>query len=301
MAMRILMTGGTGLIGRRVCAALIAVGHDVTVLSRRPETVKEKCGNQVTPMAKLNEWSDEQPFDAVINLAGEPIVDARWTDKRKQLLIKSRIGVTVDLVDKIAQLKHKPSVMLSGSAIGYYGDSGDAVLDEASPVAHDFSAQLCSEWEAAAGKVTASGTRLCLLRTGLVLAVNGGVLHKMLLPFELALGTRLGGGRQWMSWIHIDDYVAIVLTLLADKEASGAYNMTAPKPVNNAEFTQTLASVLNRPALFVAPTWLLRAAMGEMSVLLLGGQRVLPQRVLAMGYSFRFPELKTALGALLIA
>lgn len=297
--MRILITGGTGLIGRRLCVALDALGHDLTVLSRRPALVKEKCGHNVTPMASLNDWSDEQRFDAIINLAGEPIVDARWTDKRKQKLISSRVGLTTQLIEKIAQAKQKPAVMLSGSAIGIYGDSGDAVLNETAPAAHDFSARLCQEWEAAAGKVKVYGTRLCLLRTGLVLDASGGILYKMLLPFKLALGTRLGDGRQWMSWIHIEDYVAIVVALLENTEASGAYNMTAPVAVNNAEFTRTLASELHRPAFFVAPAWLLRKAMGEMSVLLLGGQRIMPERVLAMGYRFRYPELRLALSALL--
>lgn len=297
--MRILITGGTGLIGRRLCVALTALGHDLTVLSRQPMSVKEKCGPAVTALASLNDWTSEQRFDAVINLAGEPIVDARWTEKRKQKLLASRIGLTEQLVAKIAQARYKPAVMLSGSAVGYYGDSGERELDETALAGQDFSAQLCVAWEAAASQIIGDGTRLCLLRTGLVLDAEGGILHKMLLPFKLALGARLGDGRQWMSWIHIDDYVAIVLMLLLRDDASGVYNMTAPQPVNNAEFTQRLAAALHRPALFVAPAWALRLAMGDMALLLLGGQRVYPRSLLALGYTFRYPTLALALNSLL--
>ncbi len=297
--MRILMTGGTGLIGRHLCAALTAAGHDLTVLSRHPESVQEKCGSKVRSIASLDEWTPDQAYDAVINLAGEPIVDARWTDRRKQKLLDSRIGLTKKLAAKIACARHKPDVMLSGSAIGIYGDAGELALDENAALADDFPARLCRQWEAAAAGAKDSGTRLCLLRTGLVLDARGGILSKMILPFKLALGTRLGDGRQWMSWIHIDDYVAIVVALLDNAQASGVYNMTAPEAVSNAGFTRALASALQRPALFVAPAWLLRAVMGEMSLLLLGGQRVVPTRVLAMPYRFMYPELGPALSALL--
>ncbi|MDO8650985.1 MAG: TIGR01777 family oxidoreductase [Undibacterium sp.] len=297
--MRILITGGTGLIGRRLCVALTALGHDLTVLSRQPMSVKEKCGPAVTALASLTDWTSEQSFDAIINLAGEPIVDARWTEKRKRKLLASRIGLTEQLVAKIAQARYKPAVMLSGSAVGYYGDSGERELDETASAGQDFSAELCAAWEAAASQIISNGTRLCLLRTGLVLDAEGGILHKMLLPFKLALGARLGDGRQWMSWIHIDDYVAVVLMLLLREDASGVYNMTAPQPVNNAEFTQRLAAALHRPALFVAPAWALRLAMGEMALLLLGGQRVYPRSLLALGYTFRYPTLALALNSLL--
>lgn len=297
--MRIFITGGTGLIGRRLCLALSAAGHELTVLSRQPASVPAKCGATVKAIGSLNEWPAEQFFDAVINLAGEPIVDARWSAARKQTLLDSRVALTEQLVMRMVQSARPPAVMLSGSAIGYYGDRADQELDETAVAADDFSARLCLAWEAAAAKVTRAGTRLCLLRTGLVLDAHGGMLQKLLLPFKLALGARLGDGRQWMSWIHIDDYVAMVLLLLNDAQASGAFNMTAPQPVTNGEFTRTLAATLQRPALFVAPAALLRLAMGEMAVLLLGGQRVLPKKMLAMAYVFRYPTLASALSALL--
>jgi len=296
--MKILITGGTGLIGRRLCVALLAKGHELTVLSRKPDTVKTKCGEAVQAISTLNEWQPDTVFDAVINLAGEPIVDARWTDERKQLLWESRVTLTEKLVQCIANAKHKPAVLLSGSATGVYGDGGDTVLDESHPAATGFGAQLCSAWENAAQAADALGVRVCLLRTGLVLDSRGGLLGKMLLPFKLGLAARLGNGRQWMSWIHVNDYVAIVLLLLENAQAKGAYNMTAPEPVTNAQFTQTLARVLHRPALLVTPTWLLKLLLGEMAALLLGGQRALPTKIQALGYHFDYVNLEDALNAI---
>jgi len=297
--MRILITGGTGLIGRQLCAALLAQGHELTVLSRHPETVAPKCGNAVRAMASLDEWTQEHTFDAVINLAGEPIVDAYWSDKRKQVLLDSRVGLTQRLVQRIAAVQQKPSVLLSGSAVGYYGNAGDTVLDEATAAGHDFSAELCAAWESAARGAEQSGVRVCLLRTGLVLSKQGGLLGRMLLPFKLALGARLGDGKQWMSWVHIDDYVAMVLRLLKDSSLNGAFNMTATVPVTNAVFTQTLAQTLQRPALFVAPSFALKLAMGERACLLLEGQRVIPKRLESSGFQFAHPRLDGALQDLL--
>jgi len=297
--MKILITGGTGLIGRRLCKALLAKGHELTVLSRKPETVTVKCGAAVQAIATLDEWHADTVFDAVINLAGEPIVDARWTEERKQRLWQSRVSLTEALIQCIANATHKPSVLLSGSATGFYGDSGDTILEESRLPATDFGGQLCSAWESVAQTADAFGVRVCLLRTGLVLDSAGGLLGRMLLPFKLGLAARLGDGKQWMSWIHVDDYVAIVLLLLENQQATGAYNMTAPEPVTNSEFTQTLAQVLHRPALFVAPAFLLKLLLGEMSVLLLGGQRALPTKLQTLGYDFTYANLETALKSLL--
>jgi uncharacterized protein (TIGR01777 family) len=297
--MNILLTGGTGLIGRALCAALLKDGHSLTVLSRQPGSVVEKCGAGVRAIASLAEWRADENFDAVINLAGEPIVDARWTAARKQRLWASRVTLTQDLVAGITAAKQKPAVLLSGSAIGYYGDCGDATINESAPVGADFGAELCAAWEAAAQKASESGVRVCLLRTGLVLSAQGGLLVKMRLPFSLGLGTRLGNGRQWMSWIHIDDYVALVLRLLTHADATGAINMTAPVPVSNAEFTADLARALHRPACLAAPAPILKLALGERSVLLLGGQRVLPAKAEALGYGFLHRTLDGALQSLL--
>jgi uncharacterized protein (TIGR01777 family) len=291
----ILITGGTGLIGRQLCKVLLAEGHELTVLSRNPDSVPAKCGASVQAMAGLDEWQPGQTFDAVINLAGEPIVDARWTARRKQVLWDSRVSLTEHLIRRIAAARHKPSVLLSGSAVGYYGNRGDTVLDESAPAGEDFAARLCQAWEEAARGAEKEGVRLCRLRTGLVLSRRGGLLGRMLLPFKLGLGARLGDGKQWMSWIHIDDYVAMLLGLLNDVQASGPYNMTSPRPATNAQFTAALATALHRPAPFVVPAMLLRLGMGERACLLLEGQKVLPKKMEAAGFRFAFANLADAL------
>lgn len=293
--MRILITGGTGLIGRRLCRALLAEGHELTVFSRNPRSVAEKCGAAVHALGALSEWKPDMAFDAVINLAGEPIVDARWTARRKQVLRDSRIALTKELVRCIAAAAQKPSVLLSGSAIGYYGGRGDEMLDETSGAGADFPAQLCVDWEAAAMTAEKFGVRVCLLRTGLILSTDGGLLGRMVTPFKMGMGARVGDGRQWMSWVHIDDYVAMVLRLLRDEQMRGAYDMTSPLPVTNREFTATLAAALHRPAPFVAPASLLKLSLGEAASLLLEGQRVLPKRMLAADQTFRFEKLEDAL------
>lgn len=293
--MRIFITGGTGLIGRQLCGALLAEGHELTVLSRNPASVPAKCGAGVHAMASLAQWQPGQTFDAVINLAGEPIVDARWTARRKQMLWESRVTLTGELVRRIAAAEHKPAVLLSGSAVGYYGNRGDAVLDESAGAGEGFAAQLCEAWEDAARAAENLGVRVCLLRTAPVLSGDGGMLGKMLPAFKLGLGARLGGGKQWMSWVHIGDYVAMVLGLLRDDRARGPYNMAAPQPVTNAGFTAALAAALHRPAPFVAPAILLKWAMGERASLLLESQRVLPVKMRAAQYRFAFANLADAL------
>ena len=212
--MKILITGGTGLIGKKLCSALLQNGHDLTILSRRPAFVPNGC----KAMSSLSEWQSETIYDAVINLAGEPIVDKPWTDERKKCLWDSRVTLTEELVKHIEIANQKPKVLISGSAIGYYGNTGDVVINESTSAGSDFGATLCSAWENTALK---SSIRVCILRTSLVLDSSGGFLKKMLLPFKLGLGGRMGDGKQWMSWIHIDDYVAIVIKLLDNAEAEG--------------------------------------------------------------------------------
>ena len=297
--MRILLTGGTGLIGRQLCRVLLERGHELTVLSRKPETVAVKCGARVHAWGRLAEWQPEISFDAVINLAGEPIADKRWTSARKKMLWDSRVALTEELVDRIAAAHRKPKVLLSGSAIGYYGDRGDAALSEKESPGNDFSAQLCQAWESAAAKAESLGVRVCILRTGLVLSNQGGLLGQFLFPFRMGLGFRIGNGRQWMSWIHIDDYVAIIERMLSDGHFSGPYNMTAPNPVSNAEFSRTLGRVLHRPAWIVLSPALLKLGLGERASLLLGGQRVAPTRLQDTGFQFGHVLLEEALGTLL--
>lgn len=297
--MHILITGGTGLIGRQLCKALLAQGHELTVFSRNPASVPVKCGAAVHALASLAQWQSGQTFDAVINLAGEPIVDARWSAQRKQMLWESRVTLTEELVRRIAAAGHKPAVLLSGSAVGYYGDCGDAMLDETVGAGEGFAAELCKAWEDAARVAESVGVRVCLLRTAPVLSNDGGLLGRMLPPFRLGLGARLGDGKQWMSWVHIEDYVAMLLRLLHDPHTAGPYNMAAPQPVTNAEFTATLAAALHRPALFVVPAILLKLGMGERASLLLEGQRVLPRKMEAAQYRFAFTNLADALRNLL--
>ncbi|GAB1235192.1 TIGR01777 family oxidoreductase [Ferrigenium sp. UT5] len=293
--MRIFITGGTGLIGRALCRALRAEGHELTVLSRHPERVAAKCGAGVQAVASLAAWTPHMAFDAVINLAGEPIVDARWSARRKQVLWDSRVTLTDELVRRINLAEHKPAVLLSGSAVGFYGDRGDTVLDENASAGTGFSAELCQAWEQAALVAEKNRVRVCLLRTAPVLSREGGLLGKMLLPFKLGMGARLGDGRQWMSWIHIDDHVALTVRLLHDPQAHGVFNLAAPEPATNRAFTAALAQAVRRPAWFVAPAWLLRLGMGERASLLLEGQRVVPGKFVAAGHPFRFPSLGDAL------
>jgi uncharacterized protein (TIGR01777 family) len=297
--MDILITGGTGLIGRRLCAALLGAGHRLTVLSRQPATVQARCGQGVAAIGSLDAWTPDIAYDAVINLAGEPIIDAPWTEARQKRLWDSRVTLTETLAQRIAQAARKPQAFLSGSATGYYGDAGQAALDESAPPATDFGARLCVAWENAALAAAQADVRVCLLRTGLVLDPAGGLLGKMRPSFALGLGARIGDGAQWMSWIHMDDYVALALRLLESPQAAGPYNMTAPQPATNRAFTAELAKALGRPARFAAPAWLMRLALGQRAYLLLGGQRALPAQAEALGYRFRHPELGEALRSLL--
>ncbi|ALT76161.1 TIGR01777 family oxidoreductase [Paucibacter sp. KCTC 42545] len=297
--MRILMTGGTGLIGRALCSHWRSAGHEVIVWSRQPERVPALCSG-ARGIAHLHELADAGPLDAVVNLAGAPIADRPWTAARRQILWRSRVDLTQELVAYLAQLAHKPEVLISGSAVGWYGDRGERQLDESSPPGSaDFGAQLCQAWEQAAQQAEPQGIRVVLLRTAPVLAASGGMLARLRLPFSLGLGGRLGSGQQWMPWIHLDDEIALIDFLLNHTECRGAFNACAPEPARNADFTQALAAVLKRPAVLPAPAWALRMALGEMSVLLLGGQRAVPQRALAQGFRFRYPALGPALAQLL--
>ena len=292
--MHILLTGGTGLIGRQLCQHWLAQGHRLTVWSRHPEQVARLCGDAVRGVASLQEVIG--PVDAVINLAGAPIADRLWTHKRKALLWSSRISLTETLLAWLESLAEKPAVLISGSAVGWYGDGGERELTEASgPVQDDFPSQLSVAWEETAQRAEALGIRVVLVRTGLVLAAEGGFLSRLLLPFKLALGGPIGNGRQWMPWVHISDQIALIDFLLHQRDASGPYNACAPYPVRNREFAKTLGQVLHRPAFMPMPAFVLKVGLGELSGLLLGGQKALPERLLAAGFTFQFTELKAAL------
>ncbi len=297
--MRILLTGGTGLIGRALCRLWAGQGHELVVWSRRPQEVAGLCSG-ARGIARLDELAPDLPLDAVVNLAGAPIADRPWTAARRRLLWDSRIGLTGQLVDWLARRQLRPGVLLSGSAVGWYGDGGERRLNEDSPAgSEDFASELCFAWEAAALRAEELGIRVVLVRTAPVLAARGGMLARLLPPFRLGLGGRMGSGRQWMPWIHLEDEVGLIDFLLHHEECRGPYNACAPNPVRNAEFARTLGRVLHRPALLPAPACVLRLALGEMSGLLLGGQHLQPRRALEAGYRFRFPDLDAALADVL--
>jgi hypothetical protein len=297
--MNILITGGTGFIGQALCKQLLESGHSLTILSRDAGKASSLFDQSIKAIGDMAELDESTTVDAIINLAGAPIADSRWSDKRKKYLTDSRIGTTEKLLTYINNARIKPKVLISGSAIGFYGDQADKILDERSGCKDDFAHQLCAEWERAACKATEHDVRVCLLRTGLVIGSkinnSGGFLQRMLLPFKLCLGGRIGDGKQWMSWVHRDDLVAMIEMLLNADELSGVFNGTAPNPVTNQSFTDTLAKVLQRPAVLPLPAFLLKSAMGEMASLLLGGQRVIPKRFVDEGYHFKFTSLEQAL------
>ncbi|PKL99041.1 MAG: TIGR01777 family protein [Gammaproteobacteria bacterium HGW-Gammaproteobacteria-9] len=297
--MNILLTGGTGLIGRALCRHWLAEGHRLWVWSRAPQTVAQLCGAEVQGVGSLQQL-DGVTLDAVVNLAGAPIADRPWTKSRKALLWDSRVKLTEQLVEWLGKREQKPALLISGSAVGWYGDGGEHRLTEADqPVAADFASQLCNAWEERATEATVLGIRVVLVRTGLVLARDGGFLQRLLPVFKLGLGGRLGNGRQWMPWIHIEDQIALIDFLLRQPAASGPYNACAPAPVRNADFTRSLARCLRRPAILPAPAPVLKPLLGELAGLLLGGQHVLPQRLQEEGFNFRFTDLDSALADLL--
>jgi len=291
----VLVTGGTGFIGARLVAALTAAGHDVTVLTRR----REHAAGLPAPIrivTDLEQISSAARIDAIVNLAGEPIGNGLWTKRKRRLIVESRLGVTWTLGRLIDRLETKPDVLVSGSAIGWYGLRGDEPLGEDDDSRDCFSHRLCSAWEYAARLAAGRGVRLVVLRTGLVLGREGGVLSRMLAPFEFGLGGRFGSGRQWMSWIHRDDLVRLIVRAIADPALSGPVNGTAPQPATNAAFARALGRALRRPAFLPVPAAPLRLALGDFAEeLLLGGQRVLPVKAQAAGFRFDYPTLSGAL------
>jgi len=297
--MRILITGGTGFIGKRLCDSLLQAGHQLTVYSRQPCRVRLQCGLAVQPLAALEDLSSEHQFDAVINLAGEPIAAKRWTVKRKQQLLDSRLKTTQNLLDAIARMAKPPDCLINASAVGFYGDQQDSDVDEDTVAVDDFGHQLCAQWEQKACQAESLGVRVCIIRIGLVVGRGGGFLSKMLPVFKLGLGGPFGDGQQWMSWVHRDDLVRLIVWLLNHGRCLGVYNATAPYPVSNEDFTKTLAALLRRPTLLPMPANVARLVFGEMAQLFLTGQRVLPHRITEAGFEFHYPDLKTALAEVL--
>ncbi|ELW9441233.1 TIGR01777 family oxidoreductase [Pluralibacter gergoviae] len=296
--MKILITGGTGLIGRYLVSRLLTLGHAVVVVTRSPDSARQRLDKRVELWPGLEQRSHLNDIDAVINLAGEPIADKRWTDAQKARLCDSRWQITQRLVTLIKASDTPPAVLLSGSAAGYYGDLGEVVVTEEEPPHNEFTHKLCARWEQIACEAQSDATRVCLLRTGVVLAPDGGILAKMTPPFRLGLGGPIGSGRQYLAWIHIDDMANAILWLL-DNDLRGPFNMVSPYPVRNAQFAHALGRALHRPAIVRAPAVAVRLLMGESSVLVLGGQRALPKRLEAAGFAFRWYDLDDALADVL--
>jgi uncharacterized protein len=298
--MRIVLTGGTGLLGKALSRACVAAGDEVVVLSRTARAAQD--GVTVVPWSAgsdIDGWADAvDGVDAVVNLAGASIAGARWSNARKVVLWDSRMHATRALAAAVQRAGAPPAVVVSASAVGYYGSRGDEPLTEASAPGSDFLARLCMAWERAAETMTTERTTVAFLRSGLVLSRDGGALPRIAMPFKVGAGGPLGDGTQYMPWIHINDWVAIVRRVITTR-AGGAWNLTGPDPVTNADFSQTLASVLHRPSLLPAPAFALRLALGEMAdALLLASQRALPTRALDEGFVFTYPTVHDALHAI---
>ena len=300
---RVLITGGSGLIGRALVDELAAARTEAVVLSRRPEAVRGlPAGARAAGWdgASAAGWAElAEGAAAIVHLAGENVGEGRWTAERKRRLRDSRLRSGEAVVAAVRAARRPPRVLLQASALGYYGARGDQVLDEAAAPGEGFLGELSRDWEASTAAVEALGVRRAVLRTGLVLSRRGGALPRLLLPFRLGLGGPMGSGRQYWPWIHLADEVGAIRFLLAAESAAGAFNLAAPQPLPNREFGRVLGRVLRRPALMPAPAFALRAALGEMATIVLDGQRAVPRRLLAAGFGFRFPELEGALRDLL--
>lgn len=302
--MHVVVTGGSGFIGRALCRSLSQKGHRVTVLTTHGRAASQLFGASVTTV----QWNGRdggawetslEGTDAVVNLAGAPIADGRWTNARKRLLTESRVGLTKRLVEAISQRSAKPRVLISASGIGYYGANDDVVLTETAPRGDGFLAELCVEWEREARRASDFGSRVVLLRTGMVLERDGGALPKMLLPFRLFAGGPIMPGTQWVSWIHRDDHIGLIEWALATPPVSGPINAVAPEPERMKAFCSTLGRVLHRPSWLPVPESLLFLGLGELGTVMTTGQRVSPQKALHGGYMFKYPTLEPALRAIL--
>jgi len=303
--MKILITGSTGLVGAALCRELKSTGQTVCRLVR-PETNAGALHGSDGFDVKWDPATGELGgaavgADALVNLGGASVADQRWTPERKKVLRSSRVDTTRALVTALSKMAARPRVFISASAIGYYGNRGDEILSEDSTPGNDFLSDIAKEWEAEASKAEVLGIRVVLARIGIVLAKNGGALPQMARPFRLGVGGKIGSGRQWMSWISLADVVAILKFCLENGAVRGAVNLVSPHPVRNAEFTSALAKALHRPALFAAPPFALRLAMGEMAdALLLSSQRVVPARLEKLGYRFIDTDLHAALTTALV-
>lgn len=300
--MKILMTGGTGFIGRELLKLLMT--EQITVLTRNTENAKRQLNHihsgNLNFVNSLQDLQDLNHFDAVINLAGEPIANKRWSKKQKSRICRSRWDITEQLVSLIHASTKPPAVFISGSAIGYYGDQQSHPFDESLHVHYEsFSHQVCDTWEQIALRAQSDRTRVCILRTGLVLSPQGGALQKMLPPYKFGVGGPIGSGQQYIPWIHMTDMVQAMIFLLTTEHAQGPFNLSAPHPATNALFSQTLASVIKRPHILFTPKWAIKLLMGEAAELLLDSMRAKPKKLTELGFQFQFSHIEPALKNLL--
>jgi uncharacterized protein (TIGR01777 family) len=301
--MRIVITGGSGLIGRALAREMGSAGHEIVVLTRDPS----RAGT-LPPGTRAVQWDGKtargwssllDEGTAIVHLAGDAIAEGRWTEEKKRRIRQSRVESGRAVMAAIQEAKSRPRVLLQGSAVGYYGACGDEVVEESHPAGNDFLAQVCVEWEASTAAAEALGVRRPVLRTGIVLSDQGGALPRMALPFRLMAGGPLGNGRQWFPWIHVADEVGAIRFLLEREDAGGPFNLSAPEPLTNRDFGRVLGRVLMRPSFAPAPGFALRLLLGEMADALLHGQRAVPRRLLDLGYVFRYREAVEALRNLL--
>ena len=306
--MRVIIAGGSGLIGRELTVLLSGAGDQVIILSRNPQKVTglPASAKAVQWDAKtLQDWALHiETADAIINLtgenlSGEGILPTRWTAERKRRLVDSRVNSGLVLTQAIEKSSRKPTVFLQASGIGYYGTHPSRTFTEQDPGGDDFSANLCKEWEASSQPVEAMGVRRVITRNGVVLSTKGGALRPILLPYRMFVGGPLGDGRQIYSWIHIADEVAAIQFLMHNGQANGVFNLTSPNPMSNAEFGRTVARVMKRPHYFPLPAFVMKLAFGEVAGMVLEGQKVIPQQLLNAGFNFKFPVLQDALADLL--
>jgi len=309
--MRVILTGGTGLIGRALAQSFVADKHDVIVLSRNPQYARG-----MPKGVKVEKWDSRTSAgwgqladgaDAIVNLAGAsiagesvmPILFRRWTRSNKRRIVESRQQAGAAVVQAIEEAKHKPKVLVQASAVGYYGTLNSGPIAEDKPHGHDFQARVCWDWETSTSRAEVFGVRRVVTRTGLVMSGRGGILPMVTLPFKFFAGGRLGSGRQWFPWIHVDDEIAALRFLVDRADARGAFNVAAPNPLTNRQLAKLIGRILRRPSFFPAPAFMLRLLMGEKATLVLDGWQVAPKRLLDMGFSFKFPDPEPAFRDLL--
>ena len=295
----LLVTGATGFIGRELCRSLIADGHKLTVYTRSKDKAKYLYGSDVRPVASFDEIASDSHFDAIVNLAGEPVMGFPWTSNQRKVLRESRIGLTEKLAAFIARLEHKPECLINASAVGFYGTRKGAILMEETKPTGEFVSTLCADWEASAEHVGALGVRTCCLRFGVVLGAHAGALAQLILPVRLFAGTILGSGKQVMPWIHINDAIGLIRHTLNDTSITGAINAVSPEPATHVEVVRMIGKILHRPVWLRIPAWPLRKLLGEMSTILLDGETVSAEKALASGYAYKHPTLEGALRNLL--